>query len=128
MKALGPNLCAVPPGGMTTIHKDGRGSADSGHMDLAGYNEVVMFPSLPPDGEQIVFERLGVDVDVNVPPHEVEETHRWPTAADIKFFEDEGWVSEVHLSEVHLSSFRWPNCPSSSFFFGCFFFLVAAQT
>jgi len=85
----------VPPGGMTSIHKDGMGSADSGHICARGINEVVMFPSLTPAQEQIVLERL--QADANVSPHELPETHKWPTVEDISHFKEHGCVAEVHL-------------------------------
>jgi hypothetical protein len=43
---MGPNLYMTPPGSYTTIHQDGHGTVDSGHLCLMGYNEVVMLRRL----------------------------------------------------------------------------------
>ncbi|KAL7553995.1 hypothetical protein ACHAWF_017589 [Thalassiosira exigua] len=39
---MGPNLYVTPPSSFTHFHQDGHGTVDSGHLCLAGYNEVVM--------------------------------------------------------------------------------------
>lgn len=44
---MGPNLYVCPPGGFTHFHQDGFGTVDSGHLNLRGYNEVVMTRRLP---------------------------------------------------------------------------------
>lgn len=44
---MGPNLYITPPGTFTRFHQDGFGTVDSGHLCMAGYNEVVMFRRLP---------------------------------------------------------------------------------
>jgi hypothetical protein len=43
---MGPNLYATPPEAFTQCHQDGHGTVDSGHLCLAGYNEVVMIRRL----------------------------------------------------------------------------------
>ena len=44
---MGPNLYITPPGSFTHFHQDGFGTVDSGHLCLAGYNEIVMLRRLP---------------------------------------------------------------------------------
>jgi len=39
---MGPNLYITPPASFTHFHQDGHGTVDSGHLCLAGFNEVVM--------------------------------------------------------------------------------------
>jgi hypothetical protein len=43
---MGPNIYLTPPGSFTQFHQDGHGSADSGHLCLEGFNEVVMLRRL----------------------------------------------------------------------------------
>jgi hypothetical protein len=43
---LGPNLYIATPGVFTQLHQDGHGTVDSGHLNLCGYNEVVMLRRL----------------------------------------------------------------------------------
>jgi len=44
---MGPNLYITPPSAFTHFHQDGFGTVDSGHLCLAGYNEIVMLRRLP---------------------------------------------------------------------------------
>jgi len=39
---MGPNLYKTPPGAFTHFHQDGHGTVDSGHLNIEGFNEVVM--------------------------------------------------------------------------------------
>jgi hypothetical protein len=43
---MGPNLYCTPPESFTQCHQDGHGTVDSGHLCLAGFNEVVMIRRL----------------------------------------------------------------------------------
>lgn len=43
---MGPNSYITPPESFTQVHQDGHGTVDSGHLCLAGYNEVVMLRRL----------------------------------------------------------------------------------
>lgn len=44
---MGPNLYVTPPGLYIKFHQDGAGTVDSGHLALAGFNEVSMVRRLP---------------------------------------------------------------------------------
>ena len=46
---MGPNLYITPPSSFTHFHQDGFGTVDSGHLCLAGYNEIIMLRRLPLD-------------------------------------------------------------------------------
>ena len=43
---MGPNMYVTPPAAFTHFHQDGHGTVDSGHLCLAGYNEVVILRRL----------------------------------------------------------------------------------
>ena len=43
---MGPNGYFTPAESFTQVHQDGYGTVDSGHLCLAGYNEVVMLRRL----------------------------------------------------------------------------------
>jgi len=49
---MGPNLYITPPSSFTHFHQDGFGTVDSGHLCLAGYNEIVMLRRLPHDHKE----------------------------------------------------------------------------
>ena len=44
---MGPNLYVSPGGGFTHLHQDGHGTVDSGHLDVMGFNEVIMLRRMP---------------------------------------------------------------------------------
>jgi hypothetical protein len=44
---MGPNLYLTPPLSFTSFHQDGHGTVDSGHLNMGGYNEVVMLRRVP---------------------------------------------------------------------------------
>lgn len=54
---MGPNMYVTPPGSFTWFHRDGNGTVDSGHLALAGYNEVIMMRRLP-----LLHEQNAIDV------------------------------------------------------------------
>lgn len=68
---MGPYLFITRPGPITTFHKDGFGSVDSGHLCLSGYNEIIMFPSLADWQEKKVLEICGENAkSAFTEPHE----------------------------------------------------------
>ena len=54
---MGPNMYVTPPGSFTWFHRDGNGTVDSGHLALAGYNEVIIMRRLP-----LLHEQNAIDV------------------------------------------------------------------
>ena len=58
---MGPNLYVTPPGSSTWFHEDGRGTVDSGHQCLTGYNEVVMLPRLSEEKKVAALKILRVN-------------------------------------------------------------------
>jgi len=39
---MGPNLHKAPPGAFTSFHQVGHGTVDSSHLNIEGFNEVIM--------------------------------------------------------------------------------------
>lgn len=46
------------PGAFTQMHQDGRGTVDSGHVVLSGYNDVVKLRRIPERHKQFVNSML----------------------------------------------------------------------
>lgn len=64
---MGPNMYLAAGGAFTILHQDGFGSVDSGHTNLAGYNEVVMLRRLSEREKQDAVEILGYDAKFSLP-------------------------------------------------------------
>jgi hypothetical protein len=56
---MGPNLLISPPGGFTHLHLDGSGTADSGHLCLSGWNEIILFDRMSTDDMETITKRIG---------------------------------------------------------------------
>ncbi len=58
---MGPNLHVTPPGSFTHFHQDGHGTADSGHMCIDAYNEVIMLRRMSEDHKRQALHYLHYD-------------------------------------------------------------------
>ena len=81
---MGPNIYISPPGASTYFHQDGHGTVDSGHLCLAGQNEVILLPRLSEarTREAMDILRGNTDYSVRTEPHADEEFRvkpSWPT-------------------------------------------------
>jgi hypothetical protein len=55
---MGPKAYFGQPGAFTYFHTDGNGTVDSGHLNLAGYAEVIMLGPLSDDQKGDAMELL----------------------------------------------------------------------
>ena len=73
-------------GGYSDIHEDGYGTVDSGHINLHGYNEIVILRRLPDIHKINAARRLGVKT-METLPHDRVTPLKWPTTKDIEWFD-----------------------------------------
>jgi hypothetical protein len=120
---MGPNMYITPGGGGTSMHQDGHGTVDSGHVALSGYNEVVMLRRLP--------ERHKVEACKHLPnvmdakgnkydgmyglPHDQATGPGWPTKETIMYWKGMNYCpavfilqegQHVHINKGRLHAFR----------------------
>ena len=82
---------ALPGGGNSGIHEDGYGTVDSGHVNLHGYNEVVILRRLPDIHKFNASARLGVKTWLSL-PHDRREKLKWPSSSDIEWLKSMKYV------------------------------------
>ena len=87
-------------GGSTDWHRDGNGTVDSGHINLHGYNEVVILRRLPEEHHENAMTICtslieGTDDSFNSMPHDRKEFSPWATRDVIQKFKTMKYVNLV---------------------------------
>ena len=102
-----------PGGGHSSIHEDGYGTVDSGHVNLHGYNEVVILRRIPDIHKVNASARLGVKAWLSL-PHDRREQFRWPSSTDIEWFKSMKYVIKVMPCMREWKDFKSPTfyCPA----------------
>ena len=78
-------------GGFTDVHRDGDGTVDSGHMNLHGYNEVIILRRLPEIHQINAGKKMGME-NLTVLPHDRRKSMKWPTNSIIKWLKKMKYV------------------------------------
>ena len=78
-------------GGFTDVHRDGDGTVDSGHMNLHGYNEVIILRRLPEIHQINAGRKMGME-NLTVLPHDRTKSMKWPTNSIIKWLKKMKYV------------------------------------
>ena len=78
-------------GGFTDVHRDGDGTVDSGHMNLHGYNEVIILRRLPEIHQLNAGTKMGIET-LSVLPHDRKRSLKWPTNSIIKWLKSMKYV------------------------------------
>ena len=58
---LGPLAFLGPSEAVTPIHEDGGGTVDSGHLNVQGYNQILIFPRMTGDQRKVAREIMCLD-------------------------------------------------------------------
>ena len=72
---LGPLAYFGPSEAVTSIHEDGGGTVDSGHLNVYGYNQILIFPRMT--GDQRKMARRIMDLDESM--RWMNPGNLWPT-------------------------------------------------
>ena len=98
---LGPNAYLTGSGGpFTSLHQDGSGFVDSVHINVRGYNEVVICDPCDEErfkqGMRIIWGKDSTEEVEDSYPHERRDsTCHWPTKEVIKELKDAGFAPKV---------------------------------
>ena len=98
------------------MHQDGHGTVDSGHLVIAGYNEVIMLRRLPERHKQHAMRDMGnYDAIYKLPHGDSCDGHQgerpaWPSKSDVQRWQDMNYCPSVFIlrpgQHVHINKGR----------------------